>query len=269
MVVTESFGESIGALRRNPILIVLSILFGLLQLPSLAAQSLGPLASALVSLGFSAIFLLIVPFVFGGMVGLSREALDGTANLDTFLQSAKANYLRLLGAYVLFVVAISILSFGATFLGGILVGVVGISGAAAGGSAAAGAAVLVGVITVGVVLLVTLVPAFVFQFFAHAIVLDDEGVAGCFKRSAGLVRRNLPTVFGYFLIVTLVGVLGGVIGGVGSLLSLPPEAAAGVGLPSLSTGAALVVQAVGMLVLGALSSVFWPFSVSVYSAISQ
>jgi hypothetical protein len=268
MVVTNSFGKSIAALRRNPILIVLSILFGLLQLPSLAAQSLGPLASAAVSLTFSAVFVLIVPFVFAGMVGMSREALDGTTGLDRFLEFGKSNYLRLLGAYVLFLGLVTVLSVGSSILAGIVAFVVGIS-ATAGAGAAAGTGLLIGVLTVGIVLFVTLLPTFFLQFFAHAIVLDDQGVVGGFTRSAGLVRRNFLTVFGYFLIVMTVGFVGGALGGVGSLLTMPAEATQSLGLPSFSTGAVLAIQAVGMLVVGLVSSLFWPFSVSVYSAISD
>ncbi len=268
MVVTNSLGKSIDALRRNPILILLSILFGLLQLPSLAAQSLGPLASAAVSLGFSAVFFLIVPFVFAGMVGMSREALDGTTGLDRFLEFGKSNYLRLLGAYVLFLGLVTVLSIGSSIVAGIVSFVVGLSATAgAGGSAAAGTGLLIGVLTVGIVLFVTLLPTFFLQFFAHAIVLDDQGVVGGFTRSAGLVRRNFLTVFGYFLIVMTVGFVGGALGGVGSLLTMPAEATQSLGLPSFSTGAVLAIQVVGMLVVGLVSSVFWPFSVSVYTSI--
>ncbi|MFB6175964.1 MAG: hypothetical protein ABEI99_02250 [Halobaculum sp.] len=268
MVVTNSLGESLDALRRNPILIVLSVVFGLLQLPSVAAQSLGPMLSAVVSLGFSALLVLIVPFVFGGMVGMAREALDGETDLGTFVESGKANYLRLLGAYVLFLVVITVLSFGSSIVAGIAAVFVGVSAASgAGGGAAAGAGVLIALLTVGIVLLVTLLPTFFVQFFAHAIVLDDAGVVGGFTRSAGLVRRNVLTVFGYFLVVLVVGLVGGALGGVGSLLTLPSETAGTMGLPSLSIGTGLAIQAVGTLVVGLLSSVFWPFSVSVYTAI--
>lgn len=258
MSVLQSFTASLDAIRRNPILLAVGIAVGLLQLPSLAAAQFDPLVSSLVSLGSSVVTLLVVPFVFAGAIGLSAAALDGEARLDTLIEAGKRNYVTVLAAYLLLLVG-----FGVFFGAGLVVIAILAAVVAFGGAGLAASAIVIPIALIATLLL--LVPLLFVQFFAHAIVLDDQGITDSFRRSAGLVRRNLVTVAGYAAILLVLSMITGSVGGVASLAGTP--AGASLSLPTLSTPAVIAVQAVTSVLTGLVTAVFWPFSVAVYRSI--
>ncbi len=264
MTVIQALTQSVDAVRRNPLLIGLSVAFALLQVPAVVAPQLAPLVSVLLSLGASAVAVVVAPLVMGGMIALGAESLDGDARFGTFLQRAREHFLRLFVAYLLVVVVLSMIGIVGSLVGGVLALLVGVSAASAGLSTNA---TIFGTLLFAVGFsLLTVVPGFFVQFFGHAVVLDDKSVTESLTRSASLVWQNLSTVFGYFLVVSSVGVIAGVVGAVGSLVGSAPAVAA-LGLPELSTPVVVAAQVAGILVVGALSSLFWPFSVAVYTQI--
>lgn len=274
MAALKSLRPAVGALVRNPILVVLVGLFGLVQLPQFALQQSRPLLAAVVSLGMTGVLLVVMPFFQGGLLGMADEALGGRTNLGTFLADGKANYVGLLVAYLaVFAVnaALGVAVFFAVVLG--VVGAVGVGGqSTVGGQSAVGGSadltLLAVVAAIGLLfLLAYLLIAFFIQFYAHAIVLNDAGVVGGFKRSVGLVRRNLASVFGYTLVLLVGGLLLGAVGSVASMLLSPPPGGFPVPLPDLSLplliGAA-VVYVVSTAVVGGF---YATYSVSFYRAI--
>lgn len=254
-MVLASLSKATGALRRNPVIVALSVAFGLLQLPSVVAQEFGPVAQIGLSIGSFLVSVLVVPFVFAGMIGLSDEALDGRAGFGAFLRHGRNNYLSVLGAYLLLIVTLGIFSVVTSVVGGILAAVIGASIGGTSGFA-------VGVAVFGLSFFVVLLPVFFVQFFGHAIVLDDADVGESIRQSGGVVRRNLRVVVGYFAVVFALGLVGGLVGGVQSITTTP-----GIDLGIADT-TVLAIQLAGVLLTGIVSSVFWPFSVAIYRRIT-
>ncbi|WP_251342906.1 hypothetical protein [Haloplanus halophilus] len=255
MGVLQALRRTPGALARAPGLLVPQLLVFVLLLPQLLLQSTYPTASVLLSLGSSAVLLVGMPFVQGGMLGMADEALTTRSSLSRFVAEGKANYLRLLAAYVVLLV---------------VNGVLGAIGFAAGvGAFVTHDAVRMAFVALAAVAGLTyLVVAFFVQFYGQAIVVDGTTVIASFKRSYRVVRANLLATVGYVLLALVIGALsGGVYAGVSVLAS--PEAAATYGLPALSTP---LLVGVGLLaaVLGSVASAFMlTFSVAVYDELAD
>lgn len=266
----SSLSTAGSALRRNPIILAATFISAFLGSLSLIGQALGPLASIALG-GFSFIIsILLTPFLVGGTVGMSAEALTGRTRLDTFLSEGKSNYVSLLGAYLLLFVTI----FAVAFLFGVFAFVLMIAGVAvmsSGGGAAGGAAGLgVGIVALVVVLLAALVMlavGFFIQFFDVAIVVSDESALGGFRRSASFVRHNVLGALGFSVLYLLVSILAG----------LPTiwQSFATAGFGTNSPGAAMAatgptfVEIVPVifatLVLSTVVSAFlWPYKVAFY-----
>ncbi len=256
MSILESLTSAVGAVRRNPVILVVSIAFALLQTPSLAANQFSPAVASALSLFTSAVSLLVTPFVFAGAIVLAAEALDGDTGLNSFVSAGKTHYLRVLGAYVLLVVVVIVISLVGIFVAGATAVIVntGVSNVFLSGTLG----VLVGVVLV-------LLPTFFLQFFAHAIVLDGQGITDGFRRSAGVVRRNLLTVAGYTAVIVVLSSVGGAVGAVASIAGAPQ--ATSLGVQTLSTPVLVGLQLLATLFTGLFAAVFWPFSVAVYRSI--
>ncbi|WP_134670888.1 DUF7847 domain-containing protein [Halorussus marinus] len=232
-------------------------------LPTGLSVLLPPPTAGVVMVPLSGLSLLVVPFLTGGLLSMAREGLDGTASFETFLAGGRKHYLRLLAAIVLFVVL-----FGAI---GAVLGMAAIAAFAVGvgaGSAAITEASLVALAILGVLgVLAVGLPVFFLQFYAAAVVVSDLGVAASFKRSAGLVRRNLVSALGYSAVSLAIGAVGGLLGvfftlfGGAGVESPAPGAGAGAG-PGVGTGVpevapgVLVAVGAAMVVLTALLSAF-------------
>jgi len=250
MGVLQALQRTPGALKRAPGLVVPQLLVFVLLLPQLLLQSTYPLVSALYSLGSSAVLLLGMPFIQGGMFGMADEALTTRSSLSRFLTDGKSNYLQLLIAYVLLLV---------------VNGVIGALGFAAGFGAFlthdAVRMVFVGLVAVAV--LVYLLVAFFVQFYGQAIVIDGASAIASFKRSYRVVRTNLLATIGYTLLAMVIGALGGGVYAGVSLLARP-EATSISGLPTLSVPLLIVVGLLAAVIGSVVSTFMLTFSVAVY-----
>jgi hypothetical protein len=257
---------------REPVVLVVAALLALLQVPVLLSQLLPPLLAAVASLGINLVVLVLVPFTQGGLLGLADGALDGRADVGTFLAEGREHYVSMLGAYLV-LLGVSIVAGIATlvllfvFGAGFGAAAAGLGGSGAAGSSAVGA---LGLAFAGVFALIGLVFLVVFlfvQFYAQAIVIDDYGAVASFKRSAGLVRNNFVSTLGYSVLAFLISGTIGAVTGVGSvLLTGDGMSALGIDASSLPLIAGLTVV---IIVLSTLSSaVYSLYSVAFYRDIS-
>jgi hypothetical protein len=257
--------QALSTAIREPVVIAVAGLIALIQLPVLLSQLLPPVAAAVASLGINLLTLLLVPFTQGGLLGLADSALDGHADLRTFLAEGREHYVSMLGAYlVLFAVSI-VLAIATVVL--VFVFGAGFGAAAAGvGSGGQSAVGALGIAFVGVVALlgIAFVVAFLFvQFYGQAIVIEGYGAVESFKRSVGLVRDNFVSTLGYSIVVfVLTGTIGAATGVGSTLLSSDGVSTLGIDGSSLPLLAGI---AVAIVVLNTLSStVYSLYSVSFY-----
>ncbi|WP_224269687.1 hypothetical protein [Haloprofundus salinisoli] len=202
MSVIQSFTQSLRTVLKQPALFAPAVVYALLALPAVVLPLLGaPLVGSVGSL----LLVLAAPFFVGGIVGMARDALGGRASLSTFTAEGKKNYVTLLLA--------NVLQFALVFVGFLVFGVAALAVFALVGVFApdptAGLGLGVGVVFFGLLALVFLVAflfQFFFQFYTVAIVVEGAGVVDGFKRSYGLVRSNLLSVFGYTLLAVVIGV---------------------------------------------------------------
>ncbi|MEY7850015.1 hypothetical protein AB7C87_12555 [Natrarchaeobius sp. A-rgal3] len=233
MAVLAAFKDGWSALRSNPVLLVagafvalggqLSVLWGIVD------SSVAPL----IWLGW----LLVFPFVMGGFLGMALEAVRGSeASLERFARSGRTYYVRLLLATVLygvvvfgFVVAAMLLSMAGSMVTFVL--------AVVASTVVPPEVIMVVTVVslvVGILLVVVAVLALLMglQFYSVAIVVEDKGVVPSFRRSVGVVRRNLSSVIGFSILwlvavdvfltpeITLVAVLSQY--GLAELLTMEP-----------------------------------------------
>jgi hypothetical protein len=182
----------------------------------LLAQSVHPLVGSVISLGVSGLTIFVVPFFFGGIIGMANEAVDGRTSIKTLIREGKTHYVSILVVYLaLFAVN---LVFGFVIAFAAIIGGVFFFGSA-------GQPSLVPLATLAVVGGLALVGyfgvAFIIQFFGHAIVVDDLKAVDSLKRSAWCVRHNLVAVLGYTVLAVVGGAVFGLFGGLFSLLTSP------------------------------------------------
>jgi hypothetical protein len=75
------------------------------------------------SLGVSVLFVFLLPFFQGGIIGMTDEALLGRTSLGQFFQSGRANYLSIFGAYLL-LLGVNV-GFGIVVVGAMIFGAAG------------------------------------------------------------------------------------------------------------------------------------------------
>lgn len=262
MAALKSLQPAVGALLRNPVLIVLVGLYGLVQLPQLLLQPSQPILAAVVSLGASGVLLLAMPFIQGGLLGMADEALTGQTNLGTFIADGKRNYVTLLLGYVAIFAINLILGIGIVFA--VIIGGVGF----AVGNGEPNLAVLAVVVVVGLLALFAyLLFAFFIQFYAHAVVLSGSELVAGFKQSVALVRRNLLSTFGYSLILLAGGIVLGSISGLASFAFAPQPADFPFWFPEVSTVVIAIAAVVYTLAIAMLGGFYATYSVSFYRSI--
>ena len=264
MAVLTALRRTPGALQRNPVLFVPVLVVMLFQIPQLVLQTINPLLASVASLGISLVFIVVIPFIQGGLIGMADEALDGRTSLDRFVSEGKSNYVSLLVAYLVLLAinfAIGIVGFIAALFGGVALLANG------GGGPRTAVLAVIGVI-VGLLVLAYLVVVFFIQFYGQAIVIDDLGAVDGLKHSFAVVRRNLVSTLGYSV---LVGILGGLAGGVFAvaLMLVSPQSTTVLSLPQLSVvgtvGVALLIVVLGTLFGG----FFGVYSVAFYRTIDS
>lgn len=258
----SSFPHAIRGVVRNPLLVVVAAIYGLVALPQLLAQTLGPILSTVVSLAMIPVFILLVPFYQGGIVGMANRGYDGPVSIGTFVEEGKSNFVSLLAAYVVFMGLAFVIGFALVIGFAVLAAFV----LASGGDNTMGWLVIGGVFLL--VLLVYFLIVFFIQFYVHAIVIDDRDLVEGFKRSVGLVRSNIVSVLGYSLISFVGGGVLGLVGVGASLVFLPQNQQTMTALPE-PTPALMAGAAVLYLVATAIGGAFWAaYSVSYYRDIS-
>jgi len=279
MAALQSIRPTVSGIVRNPILVLVTALFGVSQLPNLLVQPTSPVLASAISLVTFGVLVLVLPFFQGGLLGMADEALDGGTGLGTLVATGKANYVSLLLGYFVLLAVNMIFGFIA-FMGALIV-VVGGSVAGMGGDGAAAVdaptlgfdpTLLVVVAVVAVVfVLAYLLVAFFVQFYAHAVVLDDAELVDGFRRSAGLVRSNLLSVFGYTALLTVGGAVVGLLAGAGSLLfgpQQPPGSPFAAVVSIEPTTAILAAVALGYVLLtGVVGAFYATYSVAFYRSI--
>ena len=294
MTALQSIRPAASGIVRNPVLVVITALFGLSQLPNLLVQPTRPVLAAVVSLVSTGVLILVVPFFQGGLLGMASEAIRGKTSLSTLIAEGKANYVPLLLAYVVLLAVNVVFAFVVVFA--VVIAVIGVSIGGVGGSGIDGSGIaggvdvasgvasgggvtllaVIGVVAGGLALAYLLVTFFV-QFYSHAIVLDDTSLVDGFRRSVGLVRSNLLGVFGYSLVLLVGGVAFGTIGAIGGIVS----AARGSASPELpaspladlvagvepTLGILVAFAAVYVLSTGVFGAFYATYSVAFYESI--
>lgn len=252
--------QTVGAVVRNPILVAIALFLGAIQVPQLLTQSVNSAAIAVISAVLSLVFLLLYPFFFGGIIGMSNEAVKGKTNFGTFVSAGKANYVSLFGAFLI-LLGVGVLYVIVLF---IVAAIGGITVFSTAGNTAGGAAVLTVIGIVLVAFLLYFLFFFFVQFFVQAIVLDDVSAVGGFKRSIRAVRGHKLSTLGYTLIISLIGL---VFGALGALFALFQAPAAGVGLQTPPLGVLVVILAVFVVLSGIVGAFSMTYGVAFYRQI--
>jgi hypothetical protein len=278
MAALQSLRPAVSGIVRNPVLVLVTALYGVTQLPNLLVQSTSPVLAAVISLVTFVALVVVLPFFQGGLLGMADEAVDGRTSLGTLVAAGKANYVPLLLGYFALLAVNMVFGFIA-FAGGI---VVVIGGSIAGGTAAPAGVdaptvgfdptllAVVGLVVAGLVAAYLLVTFFL-QFYAHAVVLDGTELVDGFRRSAGLVRSNLLSVFGYTVLLAMGGLVVGTLAAGGSLLVGPQQPAGSplAGIVSIEpTPAVIAAAALVYVVLTGVTGAFYAtYSVAFYRSI--
>jgi hypothetical protein len=269
MAVVQALQEAGVALRRNPLIAGVVLVLVAIQLPTQFAQVADPIVATGISAVFSLVMVVVAPFLFGGLLGMADEALDGTTGFDTFIAAGKQYYTSMLGAYLLMLGGMVVLWIVGSVVSIALIAVIGAASGGVSGTASP-AFIAMFLVGVGVSLLVLFLPLFFVQFYGQAIVLDDKSAIGGFKRSVGLVRRNLIPVFVYSLLVFVGGMFFGLLGSIPSMMlsRSTTQVLLTVPLPDLSLPVVVALTVVGNVLLGVLGSLFLVFSVAFYRTLN-
>ena len=276
MAALRALRPAVGGIARNPVLLFVTALYGLAQVPNLLVPATRPILAALVSLATFGVLVLALPFVQGGLLGMVSEAIAGRTGLGTLVAEGRDNYLSLLLAY--FVLLAINLVFGlVAFIGGLIVFVTGVATVPTDAPAVGVDPMLLALLAIvgGGLLLAYFLVTFAVQFYAHAVVLDDAALVDGFRRSVGLVRSNVLSVVGYSVILLVGSVALGTLAAAASLVlgsqTTGAPAAPFADLASVEpTLPVLVVAGVGYLVLTSAFAAFYAtYSVAFYEAISR
>lgn len=203
---------------------------------------------------------------------MANEALDGTTSFQTFVEAGKRYYLSMLAAYLLMLGGMIVVGIAASLISFVAVLIIGVL---SGGPFGASDPLFIGMFLIGtsVFLLVLFVPLFFVQFYGQAIVVDDQSAVDGLKRSVGLVRQNLVSVFGYSVLVFGAGLIFGAVASIPSmLLSMQmqmTEVPAMLPLPDVSLPVVAALTVVGHILLGLLGSLFLVFSVAFYRTLDS
>lgn len=201
MATIQSLTESIGVLKRNPVVFAAGLIYAVVILPQSALSALNiPVVPTLLQI----VTFFITPFIIAGIIGMTYEGRVRQTSLDTFKNIGKKKYVSLLAGNLL-IFAITVVFLVIMFVVGIFV--IGIGAAAFGeGSSMLGGLGILSLLIFGGGVLVFLLVMFFLQFWAPAIVADNVGVGAGFSRSAGLVKRNFLSALGFSvlnLVITL------------------------------------------------------------------
>lgn len=253
-----SLSTALTALRKNPIVLAVALLFTLLSESYVYLEAyLGPIGQVLVL----PVTILVTPFILSGFLTMVDEALDGSTRLESFVRGGKENYASMLGATLLFGVILFGVSFGAMF---VLV-FAGVGAVAAGGGGGFGV-MLVGMAIAG--LIVAVVYMFL-QFYDAAIVVSDVSAVDSFSKSVSLVRQNIVSVVGFSIVFAVISLLGQ---GPGTVLYLMAHdfAETGTGQTAIASESTLFLSTAVTLVLGTLTTAYtYTYLVAYYRSLLE
>lgn len=264
MAVISALHDAIDTLQRNPILFVAAALYGAVQIPGWLLQVSGNPVLQLASSAYNMLLIFVMPFFIGGLLAMAYEGLTGSTSLSRLWSAGKTYYLRLLAVMLLLLVVYFVVAIGVGFLAFAVL----LSGATGNGVGLGGVslAVLAVVGLIGLLLaLVLVIVGFLLQFYAQAVVVDDQDVVDSLKRSYAVVRRNLAAVIGFDIIAF---VIGGIAGG----LPVVYVFLVGSGFESMETASwgirigFVVLSIVVTIVLGAFGTTY---AVAFYDKVSR
>lgn len=193
MTATGSLRTAVGALSRNPVLVLGALVYALVLLPQRAVQLAGiPVAPTLLQL----LTFFVTPFIIAGVLGMARSALDGETSLADLTTMGRDRYTDLLLA--------TLVEFGIQLAFGVVLVVVALIAVVAG-SAAGGPAALVAAAAVVVLVIAYLVVLFLIQFYPVVVVVNDAGPVDAVTGSIDFVRSNVVGTLGYTVITVLFG----------------------------------------------------------------
>ena len=241
MGVVQSLTESLGVLKRNPVVFAVGVLYAVILLPQTALSLMNiPFVPQLLQL----LTFFLTPFVLAGLLGMVYEGRVRSTGIGTFVKIGKSKYLSLLAANLIQVaigITFAIVSF---FVLIALTFILGIGVATASPESGLAAFGITFAVAVGGLLLVFLFVQFFLQFYAPAIVVDNVSFVGGYRRSVGVVKRNIVQALGFGLVNLLLALLlisPGILLAVAAVLGLGPfggVSAAGPGAAGVGTAGA-------------------------------
>jgi hypothetical protein len=275
MATIQSFVETFGVLKRNPLLFAVGALYAVIVLPQTALSTFGiPLVPWL----FQLVTFFVTPFVVAGLLAMAYEGRVRDTSFETFKEIGKDRYVPVLignliqavFSFVYFIVAAIVAIFVVGF------GAMAMSNGGVGGTSDAllGGVGVVSIALIAALVLVFLLVMFFIQFYATAIVVDDVGVVDGFRNSVSVVLGNIVEALGFGVINLVIGLLvalpalgiflvpllsGGL--GSGSAVGAAPTQSGGLGATLLAQGGIVVYSFLTTLVLTPFRSAF---SVSFY-----
>jgi hypothetical protein len=207
MATIRSLVESVGVLKRNPVLFAVGALYAVILLPQTALSTFGiPILPNIVQL----VTFFITPLVVAGLVGMAYEGRVRDTSFETFKKVGRDRYVSvLLGNLLQFGiwVGFAIVSF---LVAIVFVFAVGFGSAAAtdggqGVGALLGGVGILGVAVFGLIFLAFLGVQFLIQFYAVSIVVDNVGVVDGFRNSVQVVVGNIVQALGFGVINLVIG----------------------------------------------------------------
>jgi len=257
MAAINSLTKVPGLLSSNHVLFVPLVALYLLSSIQAVSQSVFPIAGALLGIVVSGVLFFATPLFHGGTIGMTNEAATaGRTSLGSFILYGKQYYLSVLGAYLLFL-AVVIALFVA---GGIAAAIVAVAYLAVESLALLAIGGLVGLVFVALYFGLSMA----LQFYAHAIVIEEYNAVDSLTRSVAVVRQNLRSVVGYFVILIAGGASLLVVYG-GLLWASPVDFFAEPGTVPLST--ALIEALLMVVVLAPVGAVYLVYSVLFYRSL--
>lgn len=204
MAAIGALRTAIGALRRNPVLFLGGLVYGVVVLPQTALQLAG---FPNVPFVLQVLTFFVTPFVLAGLIGMADESLVADTSLRTLWTVGRDRYVPFLAAKFVELAVNLVFGIVVAVVGVAFVLTVGTGAVAGGGGGVSTGALALGGVAVLLVVLLAIAVRFLIQFFPVFIVVADSGVVGAFTDSYRFVREHLVATLGYTLIQIAVGVV--------------------------------------------------------------
>lgn len=186
--------KSVKGLGGSPALLAAGFAVGVLSLSALVGYGRFDEVTKMIAADYSLLLLplLIMPFFTGGALGYAVEAhKNGSSGLSTFINSGMKNYVRMLMAGVIALVAFYFFMTGVglfLFIGGM-------------GDPFIGS--ILGFLT----LALTFLCLMAIEFYDISIIVEGAGVIAAFGNSIDFVKRNLASATAFFILVLVLKAL--------------------------------------------------------------